>query len=155
MASANQRETELQNSETFLLSNMSPQKPRFNRELWKKLEVKVRQLDMQASTLETYVISGPVFDFDKPMAVIGSEDSNGVTLPIPHAYFKSVLAETTRGALHMWSFLMPNEASKSSLQAFRVATTTVERVAGIQLWQRLVGKRVEREKSRLRRLWFS
>jgi len=31
VASANQIETELQNSETFLLSNMSPQKPGFNR----------------------------------------------------------------------------------------------------------------------------
>jgi len=35
VASANQRETELQNSETFLFSNMSPRSPQFNRKIWK------------------------------------------------------------------------------------------------------------------------
>jgi len=33
--SANLRETRLQNSETFLLSNMSPQRPEFNRQIWR------------------------------------------------------------------------------------------------------------------------
>ena len=36
VASANQIETGIQNSETFLLSNMSPQEPSFNRQIWKK-----------------------------------------------------------------------------------------------------------------------
>lgn len=34
VASANQDIQEIQNSETFLLSNMSPQKPHFNRRMW-------------------------------------------------------------------------------------------------------------------------
>jgi endonuclease G len=38
MAGANQRGTELQNSETFLLSDMSPQKLQFNARIWKELE---------------------------------------------------------------------------------------------------------------------
>ena len=42
VASANQREVELQNSETFLLSNMSPQVPGFNRGVWKHLEEETR-----------------------------------------------------------------------------------------------------------------
>jgi len=42
VASANQRETELQNSETILLSNMSPQKAQFNRNIWRKLETEIR-----------------------------------------------------------------------------------------------------------------
>lgn len=35
---ANQRKTELQNSETFLLSDMSLQKLQFNTRIWKELE---------------------------------------------------------------------------------------------------------------------
>ena len=38
VASRNQIEDEVQNSETFLLSNMCPQKPKFNSGIWGKLE---------------------------------------------------------------------------------------------------------------------
>ena len=50
--------------------------------------------------LETYVIFGPLFYFYKATELIGSEDDNGVTLPIPHAYFKSILTENNRGTLN-------------------------------------------------------
>jgi len=73
VASANQIETELQNSETFLLSNMSPQLPKFNRKIWKELETRVRELNNKKSIFETYVISGPIFFFDKEIECIGSE----------------------------------------------------------------------------------
>jgi endonuclease G len=151
--SADKTETNLQNSETFLLSNMSPQKPEFNRDIWKKLEDAVRQLDAQKKVFETYVISGPIFNFDVPVATMGSEDANGVTLPIPHAYFKSVLAETDKGALQMWSFMLPNEASDKPLEDFLVPTVKVERYAGLFLWQRLMGKNVDKEKSTIRKMW--
>ncbi|MCH7576170.1 MAG: DNA/RNA non-specific endonuclease [Candidatus Marinimicrobia bacterium] len=108
VASANQRETEIQNSETFLLSNMSPQKPKFNRKIWKDLETAVRKLDLKKSILETYVICGPIFYFDAEVKTVKSSRAKGVTLPIPHAYFKSVLTENRRGKLHMWSFIMRN-----------------------------------------------
>jgi len=153
VASANQRETELQNSETFLLSNMSPQRPQFNREIWSELEAAVRNLDAKTRILETYVICGPIFYFDQPVETIGSDDPNDVTIPVPQAYFKSVLTENNRGVLHMWSFVLPNEESDQSLDTFLVPTTLVEKLAGIKLWERLVGKKIDREKARVRRLW--
>ena len=153
VASANQAETEIQNSETFLLSNMSPQKPEFNRGIWKELEDAIRKLDDQKSVLETYVICGPIFNFDVSVMTITPKGKKGVTLPIPHAYFKSVLTEDNRGRLHMWSFLMPNEGSKEPLEKFLVPTIKVERYSGLTLWQNLVGSEIEREKSRLREMW--
>jgi endonuclease G, mitochondrial len=153
VASANQRETELQNSETFLLSNMSPQKPLFNRKIWKELEKKIRQLDAKPSILETYVICGPLFYFDKTVDCIGASDPNEVTIPVPHAYFKSVLTENNRGALHMWSFILPNKDTTEALATFLAPTKLVEKIAGIKLWERLVGTKIEREKSKIRRMW--
>lgn len=153
IASANQRETELQNSETFLLSNMSPQRPQFNRNIWRKLEDKVRNLDAKSRILETYVICGPIFYFDQPVESIGADDPNEVTIPVPNAYFKSVLTENNKGALCMWSFVLPNEESNQSLDTFLVPTTLVEKLAGIKLWERLTGKKIDREKSRVRRMW--
>ncbi|MDQ6972041.1 MAG: DNA/RNA non-specific endonuclease [Mariprofundaceae bacterium] len=153
VASADQREVALQNSETFLLSNMSPQSPLFNRGVWKELEDAVRVLDADPDILETYVICGPIFYFDQPVQSIGSDDSNGVSIPVPNAYFKSILAENHRGKLLMWSFLMRNEASDESLDSFLVPTIQVEKLAGIKLWERLVGKKIDREKSRVRNMW--
>lgn len=153
VASANHKESELQNSETFLLSNMSPQKPQFNRGIWKDLEEAVRDLNTKSDIMETFVVSGPIFYFDKPFECIGASDSNGVSIPIPHAYFKSILTENNRGYLHMWSFLMPNEDTDNPLDTFRVPTRTIEKLAGIKLWERLVGSKTKREESRVRKMW--
>lgn len=132
-ASADQRETELQNSETLLLSNASPQKGEFNRQIWKELEAAVRDLCAKPKVLETYVICGPIFYFDRPVESIGADDSNEVTIPIPHAYFKSVLTENNRGTLKMWSFVLPNEALSQSLDEFQVSIDLVEKLAGVKL----------------------
>ena len=74
VASVNQREVDLQNSETFLLSNMSPQTPGLNRQIWANLESAVRQLDAQDNIFETFVITGPIFDFDQVVTKIGTGD---------------------------------------------------------------------------------
>lgn len=153
VASANQREVEIQNSETFLLSNMSPQHPDLNRKIWKDLEEAVRELNAKKNIYETYVLCGPVFDFNKIVVTIGSEDNNGVTLPVPHAYFKSILTENDRGALHMWSFLIPNKASNKPIIDFRVSTTQIERYSGLCIWERLVGSKIEKEKNKIRKMW--
>ncbi len=153
VASANQAETELQNSETFLLSNMSPQKPEFNRGLWKDLEEAIRTLDAKKEILETYVICGPVFLFDHKVETIGSKDDNGVTLPIPHSYFKSVLVEDNKGKLLMWSFIIPNKKADKPLADYRVTTAKAEQYAGLFLWERLVGTEIEKEKNKVRPMW--
>jgi len=153
VASANQIETEIQNSETFLLSNMSPQKPEFNSKIWKKLESAVRKLAAQKKVFETYVISGPLFFFDTEVKMMSSTNENGVTLPIPHAYFKSVLTESNRGTLNMWSFVIPNEETDLPLEDFQVETTKIEKISGFYLWESLVGTKIKREKGRVRKLW--
>ncbi|MEM1145535.1 MAG: DNA/RNA non-specific endonuclease [Pseudomonadota bacterium] len=150
VASANQREVELQNSETYLLSNMSPQKPRFNRQIWKQLETEIRKLNDEPSVLETYVICGPVFYFDQPVECIGEADTNGVSIPVPNAYFKSVLTEGRSGKLSMWSFLMPNEELDEPIEAYQVPATKIEKYAGVKLWQNLVGSEMDLERNRVR-----
>ena len=154
VASANQREVELQNSETFLLSNMSPQVPGFNRGVWKQLEEETRNLDSKKEILETYVVCGPLFYFDRATELIGARDKNGVTLPVPHAYFKSILTENDRGTLDLWSFILPNEESDKPLASFLVPTLKIEQYSGINLWNRLQGSSIARKKrSQKRRMW--
>jgi endonuclease G, mitochondrial len=153
IASADQNEINIQNSETYLLSNMSPQNKDFNRGIWRKLEAAVRDLDADKDIWETYVICGPIFYFDKPVESIGSKDNNGVTIPIPNAYFKSILTEDKKGDLNMWSFILPNEKSEKPLSDFLVPTKLVEKLSGIKLWENLIGKPIEEEKTKIRKMW--
>ncbi len=151
--SADQDGMEIQNSETFLLSNMSPQRPELNRNIWRKLENQVRCLNKKEEVLETYVVTGPIFKFDKAITTIGTADSNDVSIPVPHAYFKSILTEDNKGNLRMWSFMMDNEGSEKALDKFLVPTNKIEQYAGIKLWDRLVGSEIEEEKRNIRTMW--
>ena len=152
VSSANQKELEIQNSETFLLSNMSPQFPEFNRGIWKALEQKVRKLNSSKDILETYVISGPIFYFDTKVKCIGKDDANEINIPVPHAFFKSILSESKTGAIKMYSFILPNEECTEKLNDFAVSTRKIERYTGIYLWENLVGSKMDKEKVKIRKL---
>ncbi len=153
VSSANQIETGIQNSETFLLSNMCPQAPDFNRIIWKGLEESIRVLNNKKDIFETYVITGPLFYFDQEVKMLKPPNNKDVTLPIPHAFFKSVLTENNRGTIHMWSFIIPNEKSINSLDTYQVKTSKIEKYAGLFLWEKLVGKKIDAEKNRIRKIW--
>ncbi len=153
VASANQNEEVLQDSETFLLSNMCPQEQGFNNGVWKRLENAVRKLNDLDDVYEVYVISGPIFDFDLVIETIQTTDDSPIKLPVPHAFFKSVLAERKSGALHMWSFVMPHKSSTKSLDKFQVPTTHIEVMVGVNLWSQLTGAKIKEEKGKKRTMW--
>lgn len=154
VSSANQIDSNIQNSETFLLSNMAPQHPRFNRGIWRELEAAVRTLDSQKNILETYVISGPLFFFDEEVIMLGDNDEDiEVTLPIPHAYFKSILTENNRGKFHMWSFIIENRKADKPLASYRVPTAKVEKISGLFLWETLVGSKMNRKRNDTKKMW--
>jgi endonuclease G len=154
VASANQNDENIQNSETFLLSNMSPQTPSFNRQKWRQLESSVRELDSKPDVLETYVITGPIFDFYKPIEMIGENDSNGIIVPIPSHFYKCVLTEEKNGKLKMWAFEMENTSLSDNLENYLVSTAYVEQRVGISLWANLTGPEIETEKSNTRDMWM-
>ena len=74
-------------------------------------------------------------------------------IPIPHAYFKSVLAENIKGKLSLWSFILANESTRKPLSDFLCLTTEIERRAGISLWDRLRGESVDKMKRRKKKMW--
>lgn len=154
VASANQNVGPIFNSETFLLSNMSPQHPDLNRRMWKDLEDAVRQLDSKENILETYVLSCPVFYFDQPVNTMGSEtDELGIDVPIPHAFIKSVLAEDDKGALHLWTFEMKNEEVTGALEEFLVVTYDAEQIVGGRFWDRVAGADLHEQKKEKGTMW--
>ena len=99
ISSADKLEDALINSETFLLSNMSPQvggqsrrmeeaRKRGAETVTEKTMAKVGEVKKKVwKYAEVYVICGPVFETGKTLEVIGGP--NEIKVVIPHAFFKS------------------------------------------------------------------
>jgi endonuclease G len=147
--SADRLSSRLENSETFLMTNMAPQTPHLNRVIWRELESKIRKVADKKNIVEVYVISGPVFDISKPLKLIGDD------VVIPHEFFKSILVEDNRGKFKFFSYILPNdkddEVLMDSLGDFATSTEDIEFRTGLQLWGKLKGSSVEREKKKVRR----
>ncbi|MFI3248763.1 MAG: DNA/RNA non-specific endonuclease [Rikenellaceae bacterium] len=112
-------------SESFYLSNMSPQVPSFNRGRWKQLEERVRSWVVSDSLL--YVISGPVLTDNMP--VIGN---NRVAVPLH--YYKVIYSPTKS---QMIAFLMPNENIKEPVSNYTVTVDQIEEITGIDFFHDL------------------
>ncbi len=108
---------------SFLMGNMSPQEPGFNRGVWKRLENLFRQWTTTRDSI--YVVTGGVLTVVKD--TIGT---NGVT--VPAGYYKIALhvaTDTTAIA-----FLLPNASSKAPLTDFLVSIDSVEALTGIDFF---------------------
>lgn len=152
--SANMNEINIQNSETFLLSNMSPQSGGLNRGMWKKLEDAVRTLNRKKSTYETYVLTAPVFDFNRTVKTIGDrKEKYGIDVPVPHAFVKSVLAEDSRGRLKLWTFMMENKKLTGKIEDYLVKTYDAEQYVGGRFWNRVAGRDLHSQKRNPRKIW--
>lgn len=102
---------------------------------------------------EVYVTSGPIFDFRFVIETITTSDNNPIKLPVPHLFFKTVLAERRSVALHLWSFVIPHEPSRKSLDKFQVPTSHVEVMVGVNLWSQLTGTKIKEEKNKVGSIW--
>ncbi|MBD1549584.1 DNA/RNA non-specific endonuclease [Roseibium aggregatum] len=152
--SADQDLVEIQNSETFLLSNMSPQHPDLNRRIWRELEDATRKLDARKDILETYVLTAPVFYFGETINTIGDENEEyGIDVPIPHAFVKSVLAEDVRGRLSLWTFEMKNQRLDGKLEDYLVVTYDAEQLVGGRFWDRISGSDIHEQKKNPIPMW--
>ena len=106
--------------ESFILSNMAPQLPGFNRGIWKHLEDQVRgwAIDRQHILL---VYVGPVYsNQDK---TIGSDK-----VVVAHAFYKIVVDTTTNEVL---AFEFPHAPSEQPLSTFLTTVQKIQQDTGI------------------------
>ena len=110
--------------ESFLMSNMSPQLPSFNRGKWKVLESRVREYALRYDSL--LIITGPVLYSINNHLTIGE---NNVT--IPEFYFKIIfdLKEFTSV-----SYLMPNIKIENAIDNYIVSIDSIESVTKIDFF---------------------
>jgi len=113
--------------ETFLTSNISPQKHDFNDGVWNRLEQKVRYWATKYDGV--YVITAGVLE--KRLATIGNEK-----VAVPN-YFYKVLLDEDNGKYRMIGFLVPAEDSDKPLYEFVVPVDEIERITGIDFFRKL------------------
>lgn len=112
--------------ETFLTSNISPQKHNFNAGIWNNLEKQVRYWVKKEN--ELYIVTGPVFkDSTK---TIGYEH-----VTVPSHFYKVILKLGSKPKLI--SFLLPHKASKKPLSNFVVSTDDLEELLNIDFFKEL------------------
>lgn len=112
--------------ESFLMSNISPQAPDFNRGIWKELETTVREWAKKEHRL--IVVTGPVFKDNK--GTIGQEN---ILVP---GYFYKVVYDLT-GQPRMIAFVLPNAKSDRPLTDFAVSADEVEKLTGLDFFSQL------------------
>lgn len=113
--------------ETFLTSNISPQKHDFNDGVWNRLEQKVRYWAQKNGKL--YVVTGGVLK--GKMKTIGREK---VAVP---EYFYKILVERSNGKTKMIGFLVPHQDSNRPLYGFVVPVDQIEAETGIDFFPKL------------------
>lgn len=113
--------------ETFLTSNISPQKHNFNDGIWNTLEGKVRYWATKYDGL--YVVTGGVLR--DGLKTIGSEH---VAVP---EYFYKVLLDDSRGQYKMIGFLVPAVLSNKPLYEYVVPVDQIEKMTGIDFFPKL------------------
>jgi endonuclease G len=121
-------------SESFFMSNMSPQRPQFNRGIWGKLEKQIRYFANRERMI--VVVTGPILP-DTPTITIGQ---NKVT--VPEYYYKVVYDLTP--PQKMIGFVLPNKGSQKPLASFAVTVDHVEKLTGLDFFS-LVPKQKQEE----------
>jgi len=111
-------------SQSFYMSNMSPQDPSFNRGIWKKLEEQVR--NWAKKDKQIYVVTGPVLN--KKYKTIGA---NGVSVP---EYYYKIILDIQQPEIKAIAFLMKNEKSDKGLNSFVVTIDSVEKLTGLDFF---------------------
>lgn len=115
-------------SESFLLSNISPQDHEMNAGVWNDVEKFVRYtVNIEDSIV---VVTGPIFKGGEKK--IGA---NGVT--VPWGYYKIIYDETE--PRKMIAFVVPNKGSSAKLASFVRSVDEVETMTGLDFFSKVKG----------------
>ena len=114
-------------SETFYMSNISPQNPSFNRGIWETLESRVRTWALEKNGV--YVVTGPI------LKNICGTIKNG-TISVPCSYYKIVFKDNGNEKIAI-ALILNNQGSSSSLKSFVTSIDNIEALTGIDFFSSL------------------
>ena len=110
--------------ETFLMSNICPQKPELNRKVWERLE---RLEEGYANKFGgIWIITGPIFD--QHVEILNHQ------VEIPDAFFK-ILIDEDKGKVRVLPFIVPQKVTgKEILNEFLTSVDEIEKQTGLDFF---------------------
>ena len=114
-------------NETFLTSNISPQRHTFNAGVWNRLEQKVRYWASRNDGV--FVVTGGVLKGN--LKTIGSDK-----VSVPNEFYKIIL-DNNNGQTKVLAFLLPHEDSNKPLYEFVTSVDKIENLTGIDFFSEL------------------
>ena len=114
-------------SESFFMSNMSPQSASFNRGIWRKIEKQFRDWSYEYG--ELVIVTGPILNGD----YLGSIGPNKVT--IPKWYYKVAIDPSNYD--RNVAILIKNIGSSESVISFVVTIDYLEEISGLDFFNSL------------------
>lgn len=126
--------------ESFLMSNMSPQIPSFNRGIWSSLEKHLRNIAASGCTL--FIYTGPVFERCSHTNGIGKSN-----VLVPSAFYKAVYRETPPES--MIAFVIPNVGTNAPLSVFAISVDALENLTGMDFFKTLPKKKQDELEARV------
>ena len=121
-------------SETFYMSNISPQQSAFNQGIWRELEELTRDWAWRNGRL--FVVTGPVLT--QPI----KERIGNSRVSVPAAYYK-VLLDIDDPERKGIGFIMPNQVSYEPVMKYAVSIDEVEELTGIDFFGSLLEDETE------------
>lgn len=125
--------------ETFVMSNVCPQRPKLNQRVWETIER--LEDDKWGNTLgEVFVIAGPIFDEQRTF--LPSKKRGDIE--IPDRFFKVIVDEEATDA-RMLAFIVPQEVvGTEKPEQFLTTVDEVEKQSGLDLFPALSDERENR-----------
>ena len=125
--SADFRWSEKALSESYFYSNMAPQRPEFNREIWADLENNIRGYIYKNPESKLYVTTGGILKEGLPVI---EKSINKVS--IPEAFFKVIVDPLKNTGI---GFIIPNKGTNQPLETFALTIDEVEKITGFDFFQ--------------------
>jgi endonuclease G len=114
-------------NETFLTSNISPQRHDFNGGIWNRLEQKLRYYAQREDGI--YIVTGSILN--GKLKSIGSEQ-----VSVPEQFYK-IIYKKSNGKEKMMAFLLPHQESDRSIFDYLVPVDSIERLTSTDFFSQL------------------
>lgn len=117
--------------DSFLMSNMSPQTPQFNRGMWKLLEEKVREWVQLYG--KVFIVTGPVLEKDSSKYNFIGDNK----VSVPEFYYKVLLSLKDDNSVSAIGFILPNRKCEGVISDYAVSVDEVEQRTGLDFYSLL------------------
>lgn len=113
-------------TQSLYFTNISPQKPNFNRKTWNNLEMAVDDLTEHFG--QSWIITGPYFDNEREFI--------NRRIEIPDGFYKIVVLYTEKG-FYPLAFLVDMDDTALNIEDYCVSIDSVESLTGIDFFHEL------------------